>query len=96
MKWTSRDVVPPLGKRAIEMGNTDGGFSVPLLFKHKSGRISFGSACLNEGKVAWWFPGEIGDDCPVPESKECADPIVEWVQCLNALEISEAMEGMGC
>jgi hypothetical protein len=96
VKWNSRAKVPKLGKGAIERGNTDGGLSKPLLFKHKSGRISFGSAYMHEGKVIEWFPGEVGDDNHVPESKDCEDPIVLWTECPNALEIVEAMEGMGC
>ena len=79
---------PPLGREAIERGNTDGGHSVMLFHRHKSGRISAGRAVLHKGKVAWWYPGEIGDYMHSPESAEnCADPIVEWALFPDAAEL---------
>lgn len=96
MNWNDRSVVPPLGKSAIERGNKDGGHSIELLFKHRSGRISCGQAVLHEGKVAWWYPGEFEDNIHSPEMPDDPDPIVQWVECPSPEEIVEAMEGMGC
>ena len=90
MKWHPREEVPPLGREAIEQGNTDGGHSIMLLHRHMSGRISAGRAVLHKGKVAWWFPGEIGDYTHVPESKDAADPIIEWTECPTAEQIVTA------
>lgn len=92
MKWNKRGVVPPLGRESIAAGNTDGGFSIPLLHKHQSGRISAGRALLNDGKVAWWYPGEIGDNIHSPEMKDEKDPIVEWAVCPTATQIKELIE----
>ena len=91
MKWNPKSVVPPLGKSAIEHGNTDGGISIPLLFQHKSGKISFGQALMHKGTVRYWYPGEIGDQIWAPETdqfvKTCPDPIELWARCPSAEEI---------
>ena len=78
MIWNKREVVPPLSKQAMALGNVDGGHSVPLIFKHQSGRLSFGDAVIHKGAVAWWYPGDMADTCHVPETKAAKDPIVEW------------------
>ena len=96
MNWNKKEVIPPLSKRAIAMGNTDGGTSIPLLFKHASGRVSFGLAVLHAGEVAWWYAGEIGDDCWSPEPKDAVDPIVEWAECPTAEMIVAGLMGAVC
>lgn len=80
MIWNKKEMVPPLSKQAMALGNTDGGHSVPLIFKHQSGKLSFGDAVIHKGEVAWWYPGDMADVCHVPESKNPVDPIVEWTK----------------
>ena len=95
MNWHSRSEVPPLGKESIAAGGQFGGDSVPLIHRHKSGRISAGRACLYEGKVFHWYPGEIGDTIRIPESMEDEDQIVEWAECPTAAQIVGLLELMG-
>ena len=76
----------------MERGNTDGGHSVPLIFKHKSGRLSFGDAVIHKGAVAWWYPGDMADICHVPESKNTDDPIVEWTEFPNICDVVHVFE----
>jgi hypothetical protein len=93
-EWKSKDEVPPLGKEAIAAGNTDGGWSIPLIHKHKSGAISMGRALIHEGKVTHWYPGEIGDYMHCPESDKSEDPIVGWFECPTAANVVEAFEAL--
>lgn len=95
MNWHPRSEVPPLGREAKAAGNTDSGSSIPLLHRHKSGRISAGRACLHKGKVLHWYPGEICDTVYIPESPEDADPIVEWAECPTAAQIVDAWTDAG-
>lgn len=78
-------------RHAVDVGNTDGGWSVHLLFKHKSGRVSCGKAVLHKGKVAWWYPGGFDDISHIPESKDEKDPIIKWAECPSPEKIVEAM-----
>lgn len=94
MKWNKVDVVPHLGKRAIACGNKDGGISIPMLLKHQSGEISFGTACLNGGKVHCWFAGEFGDDVHTPYKAE-KDPVVEWAECPTPEQVVDAWTDAG-
>ena len=88
-------MVPPLSRQAMERGNVDGGHSVPLIFKHKSGLLSFGDAVIHKGEVAWWYPGDMADVCHVPESKDSNDPIVEWMLFPKIENIVGILEVMG-
>jgi hypothetical protein len=92
MKWNGMNVLPPLGRRAVARGNTDGGLSVQLLFKHKSGEITTGTTCLHNGEVAWIFPGNFDDDVHIPESKNEADPAVGWMECPSPAKVFEMMD----
>jgi hypothetical protein len=93
MNWKNADMVPPLGERAIELGNTDGGLSIPMLLKHKSGAISFGKALLNKGKVYCWYAGDFGDDTHSPYKAE-GDPVVEWMECPTAKQVADMIRGL--
>lgn len=92
MKWHSRDELPPLSESAIRAGNTDGGWSVRLLHKHKSGRISTGQALLHDGKVARWYPGGFDDIVHAPETAGEKDPIVGWIVCPSPWTVSAMLE----
>ena len=92
MNWFKTDEVPALSKGSIRAGNTDGGWSVQLIHRHKSGKISTGSALLHNGKVAHWYPGEFGDCIHSPEEKDSVDPIVGWVVCPTATQIVNLIE----
>jgi hypothetical protein len=91
MQWRKKDEVPPLSKGAIVVGNKDGGWSVPLFFRHKSGKFSTGQALLHGGKVAYWYPGEFGDTAHSPERCDSPDPIVKWVICPSVEQVVEAL-----
>jgi len=78
----------------MERGNVDGGHSVPLIFKHKSGRLSFGDAVIHKGAVAWWYPGDMADVCHVPELKDSVDPIVEWTAFPNICDVVNVFESL--
>lgn len=87
MNWNKRNVLPPLGKNAKDNGNTDGGWSVQLLFQHKSGNISTGLALLHKGSVHNFFPGKFDDCVHVPEDKDSLDPIIGWIVCPTPEEV---------
>lgn len=92
MKWNEINVLPRLGRGAIAHGNTDGGFSVQLLYKHRSGKITTGKTAMHNDKVCWLFPGNFDDDVHVPESKFEPDPIVAWIECPTPAKVFEMME----
>ena len=92
MIWNKKTVVPRLSRQAMERGNVDGGHSVPLIFKHRSGSFSFGDAVIHKGVVAWWYPGDMADVCHVPETKDAKDPIIEWAEFPNICQVVEAFE----
>lgn len=94
MKWHSKDEVPPLSQGSIDKGNTDGGWSVQLLHRHKSGRVSTGCALLHNGRVIHWYPGEFGDCIHAPEEKDDTDPIVGWVECPTAAQLAVILDAV--
>ena len=92
MIWNKKEVVPPLSKQAMALGNVDGGHSVPLIFKHQSGKLSFGDVVIHKGEVAWWYPGDMADVCHIPEAKNAKDPIVEWMVFPNICDVAHMFE----
>lgn len=78
--WHTKDELPPLSRQTIEMsGPKDlGGHSRTLIFRHQSGKLSWGDAVIHEGKVVWWYPGHMDDLGHIPESKDSKDLIVSW------------------
>lgn len=69
------------------------GWSVQLLFLHKSQKISTGQALLHEGRVVKWYPGEFGDIAPrlptIPSRETEDDPIVEWAIYPSSKDLGE-------
>ena len=95
MDWKSRDVVPPPATRPRARMSPVYGHSIAMLFKHKSGRVSFGKAIVSRlGVVTNWYPGEFGDNVMVAEAKDDKDPIVQWTECPAPAEIVEAVGRM--
>lgn len=93
MKWNKRDVVPPLGRSAIEHGNTNGGLSIALIFKHESGLFSSGKVLIHAGNAVLFYAGQFEDDVHSPSLDE-RDHVIEWCACPTPEEIVEAFEAI--
>ena len=91
MRWNPVTTTPPLSPEQIAKGDT-GGWSIPLIFRHQSGRLSYGTALLHDGKVSLWYPGRLGDSIHVPQAPGDADKILAWAVCPTIEEIVEAFD----
>lgn len=93
--WHGRDELPPLRKSQTDKGHTDG-YTKTLIFRHKSGELSWGRAIVYEGKVAWWFSEHMDevthhtfDWVKRYSENDRNDPIVSWAVVPDIQQIAD-------